>query len=272
MKSASHNRGIIGITISATVVVMLLGIVFLLRENLQSQQQKFRGDLQLEIFLRDDTSPDGLRLLTNEVASLSGYESSTYRDKTEAFAQMQATLGSQVLPSSGYNPFPNSLIIKFASGLSTFSNYQAAESKLKAFRCVEDIRYPKALLISQESTYAFFDKAGLVLLALTLAMLLLVMWIGIRRMALARSEQTRVLLLLGAGWKQIALPLLANGLTSGMIAALAGLMLLYLLWHFSAGLPLQLAFLTGNGLALVAVCTVIAGVFAGLYESRSQMK
>ena len=269
---ASETTGIVGVILAATVVVMLLGAGILLKENLHRQELKFRADLRLDLFLRDDTTPAELRELTDQVASLTGYESCENQDKAEAYARMQGTLGTQLLPAGGYNPFPNSLIVTFDPKASTFQNFQNAENRLKSIRCVEGIRYPKASLMSQENTYSFFGKAATLLLLLVTAALFLVVWLGMHRIALARKDESRVLVLLGANWKQIGLPLIGKGLTVGIAAAIAGLLLLYLFWHLSSSLSLQLSFITGNGIAVVAACCIVAGAISAIAAARSQLK
>jgi cell division transport system permease protein len=270
--SFRRARGLAGVMLSSMLVVVLLGAATLLRENLLSQEQKFKADLRLEVFLRDDTNSDELRAVTSEIVSLTGYESHSYRDKTEAYNQMQASLGSQLLPSGGFNPFPNSFVVTFAAKSANYQNFQAAENRLKAIRCVESVRYPKATLISQENLFSFFAKAWLVLTLLASALLLAVMWLGLRKIALACREQTRVLVLLGAGWKEVGLPLLVKALLAGIVAAAAGLILLKALWVLSARFPLQLSFITGNGIATVVAFTVAAAMIAGALVAQRQLR
>jgi cell division protein FtsX len=268
----SRTMGLIGVILAATVVVLLLGAGILLRENLRRQEQTYRGDLRLELFLRNDTTPEEQRELTDQIKSLTGYESFANQDKAEAYARMQGTLGTQLLPPGGYNPFPNSLIVTFVPKAATFRNFQGAENRLKSIRCIEGIRYPKASLMSQENVYSFFDKTATLLLLFVAAALFLIMWLGMRRIALARKEETRFLVLLGANWKQIGLPLLGKGLTVSIVAAITGLLLLYLSWHLSTRLSLQLSFITSNGMALVAACSVAAGTISAIAIARSQLK
>jgi cell division protein FtsX len=266
------RTGGVGVALAAALVVMLLGATVLLRENLQRQEQRFKADLRLELFLRDDTTPLELQALTDDIKSLVGYESFSYRDKSEAYAEMQTTLGRQLLPTGGHNPFPNSVIVIFAPQSSNYRSYQNAESKFKAIRCVEGVRYPKSSMISQENVYAFFSKAAAALLLLTAVALLLLMLLAVRKTALARCEETRVLKLLGAGWKRIGLPLVIKGLTVGLSSGIAGLLLLYLLWRLSARLPLQLSFITDNGIATIIGCCLIVGLTSGLVTARSQLR
>jgi cell division protein FtsX len=269
---ASKTTGLVGVILAAAVVVMLLGAGIVLQENLHRQEQKFRADLRLELFLRDDTTPAELRELTEQVKSLTGYESFDDQDKAEAYARMQGTLGTQLLPPGGYNPFPNSLIVTFVPKAATFQNFQNAENRLKSIRCVEGIRYPKASLMSQENVYSFFGKTATLLMLLVAAALFLVMWLGIRRIASARKEESRILILLGANWKQIGLPLIGKGLTVGIAAAITGLLLLYLFWYLSSRLSLQLSFITGDGMAVVAACSIAAGAISAIVAARSQLK
>ena len=272
MEFGQSRTGFIGVALAAAVVVMLLGATVLLRENLQRQEQRFKADLRLELFLRDDTTPDELSALIDDVKSLVGYESFSYRDKSEAYAEMQTTLGKQLLPASGLNPFPNSIMVVFAPQSSNYRSFQSAENKLKVIRCVEGVRYPKASMISQENVFAFFGKAATALLLLTAAALLLIFWLGARKTALTNHEETRVLKLLGAGFRQIGLPLVVTGFTIGLTAGVAGLFFLYLLWHLSSRLPLQLSFITGNGIAMIIACCLIVGLTSGLVAARSQLR
>jgi cell division protein FtsX len=269
---ASRPTGLVALILASTVVAMLLGAGILLKENLQRQEQKFRADLRLELFLRDDTTPSELRELTNQIKSLTGYESFEEQDKTEAYARMQGALGTQLLPSGGFNPFPNSLIVTFLLQASTSQNFQNAENRLRSIRCVEGVRYPKASMMSQENVYSFFGKAATLLMLLVAAALFLTMWLGVRRIALARKEESRILVLLGANWRQIGLPLIGKGLGIGIATAITGLLLLYLIWHLSSRLSLQLAFITGNGMAVVAACSIAAGAISVILAARSQFK
>lgn len=266
------KTGFVGAALAVTAVAFLLGAGVLLNENLRAQEQKFRADLRLEIFLRDDTTQDELRDLRNQVMRLAGYESSNYRDKTEAYAQMQGALGSQLLPAGGLNPFPNSLVVTFAPRYAFFQTFLDAETSLKSVRCVEGIRYPKAALLSQEGTYSFFRKTSTLLLLLVAVALFLVVWIGMRRIATARREEFRVLALLGAGWKQIGFTLIGKGLLLAGVSAAAGVLLLYVVWQMSLKLSLQLTFISLNGIVLVLACALTSAILSGLLAARSHIK
>ncbi len=267
-----RRADLVGVTLATALVVMLLGAGILLRENLHRQDQRFRADLRLEVFLRDDTTSDELRRLINELQSLTGFASLEHRDKVEAYARMQDVLGTQLLPSGGFNPFPSSLIVMFKPAAATFQTFQNAENQLKNVRYVEGTRYPKAALMSQDNVFSFFNRASILLLFALAISLLLVMWLGMRRVALISREESRILRLLGADWRQIGLPLAGRGLAVGAAAAVVGLLLLYVLWDFSARLSLQLSFITGYGVAVVAVCSVAAGVISASITAWGQLR
>ena len=86
------------------------------------------------------------------------------------------------------------------------------------------------------------------------------------------TQEIRVLKLLGAGWREIGVPLMMRGIVLGVVFSTSGLFLLYILWHLSLSLPLQLHYVSLAGLLTVVSLASAAGAIASWQVARSALK
>jgi cell division protein FtsX len=269
----AHSRiTFFGTIVVAALAFCLLGISVLLKENLGSYERNYRANLRFEIFLRDETSPRELQTLLAMIKSLDGYQSFYYRDKAEAYTQVQQSLGVQLLPDSGFNPLPNAISVSFAMQSSTARVFSGVEECLRSVRCVEETDYGKESLLAQERTLTSFGRLASALELLTFVSALMVVLWGVRKSALLRCEETRVLKLFGAGWRQIGLPLVTEGTFVGLIAAILGVSLLYLFWRLSPIPNLELAHLSAVGSVMIVLSGLLAGVASSLLIAQRQLR
>lgn len=262
----------VGTVIVAGLVFGLLGVAAMLKENVDNYEKEYRARLSLEIYLRDDTTPQELQALIDSVKSLTGYQAFRFRGKAEAYNRMQQSLGVQILPNNGFNPFPNAVSVSLAPQFAGYPSFARAESDLHRVRCVEEINYGKSQLMAQERLFVSLKRLTLILEIVTLLAAVAVVFWGIRKMALSRRQETRILKLFGAGWKQIGIKTVAEGSLLGTAAAAIGVAVSYLFCLIAPAMPMQLVFVSMAVSITIGLVGLIAGMSAGLLVARSQLK
>ncbi|MCK4858049.1 MAG: permease-like cell division protein FtsX [candidate division Zixibacteria bacterium] len=259
-RNLASNAGTIFVT---GLIFLLLGMVVLITENFRSYNRQIKAELEFEVYLSDDTTPIELYLLTIAIRDVPGFNALRLQDRSEAYAQMQELLGKELLPNGGFNPFPNTIVVDFTEKTSTLAAFGAAAEELATFRCIENINYGEEWLLTQEPLFAFLNLCSTSLALLVFAATVILVFWAVSKIVYSRQEEIKALLMHGAGFRQIGIPLILEGCALGTLGAILGELLLVLLWQASCQLPLQLAFISTTSMVAIPLSGFFSGITAG---------
>lgn len=252
----------LGLTLQLVLSLIPVAVMLLVSQNLQWYEIRLREQLRFVIYLNDQIKPEDLQSLIARVKTLDGFRSFEYRDKGEVFAEMQNLVGAELLPGQSTNPFPHLLELRFQARAATLANFERATIELKKYPMVEEINFGAGWLAAQERVFAASQQIAMILRLLTMAAAALLVYWQTRRLMQAHQQFFYSLRLLGAGWRQTAVPVLNRIVGDAALAAGICLIALYGACVLATRWDLQLSFFTLAGAGAVVFLTV-ATAFVG---------
>ncbi len=227
-----------------SLIILPFGLTTLVVQNLRDYEQSLRARLRFEVYLRDQTTPDQVQLLIEQVKSLEGFAQFSYRDKSDVFEQVQTALGTQLLPDDAANPFPSVVEIAFTPPFSNLANFDKVDILLQKYPFVEEVNYGSDWLTAHEKTFASAERILSALRIITAACSFLLMFWFMRRVILSREQYFTILRRLGAGWRMMAFPFILRKTILGMAAAALSLVALYGCFRLVTGWSIDISFVT----------------------------
>ena len=211
---------------TVAIVLLLLGSFALVVLNVESLFGSIRGQMELEVFLRDEVDSTAAVALGREILSLGGVANFKYVSKTEALRIFREEFGQDISKVLTFNPLPASLKIRLLDSALTASRVQAIVRQIRSLQGVEDIAYPRAVIETVENR-----ARDVVWLSIAVGLLLLVASLflvsnTVRLAMYSRRLMIRLLLLAGATRGFIRGPFLVEGFFQGFIGGVLGAVLL----------------------------------------------
>src|SRR3989442_8353230 len=208
------------------ISLYVLGLFLLLAFNLNRFVEALGRETQIQVYLREDATPDQLRTLRAEFASDPAISEARYVSKTDARQRFQRDFPTlRDLPGRvGGNPFPASFELEVLDaspeGLDRIAkSYQKAPG-------VEEVRYDRGWTERLAGMVGLVQKGGYGIGALLAFAALVTVGATVRLTVLARREEIEIMKLVGATAGFIRGPFMlaaaAQGLAGGAFAV-AGL-------------------------------------------------
>jgi cell division protein FtsX len=263
--------GAVGIVFVASLMFLLLGITILVAENFRDYERRIRAELQLEVYLEEDTTPIELYRLTLDLREIEGYASIKFEDRTQAYREMQALLGQQLLPEGGFNPFPDAVLVNFEPDYASLSNFRSIADMLREYRCVENVNFGEDWMEAQGPVLDFLDVLTTFIALLVFASAIILTYWAVGRSVLAQRERIEIVSELGGGWRHLAVPFMVEGGLLGLVSACVGLLVLYLLWRLALPLPWQLTFISTISIIAIPLSGLLAGLTASYFAVRGAL-
>jgi cell division transport system permease protein len=208
------------------ISLLLLGVFGILSLNAARFVDALRSKVELEAFLVEPATPEGIQALQKTIASIEGVEAVTFISKKEAAKIFKKEFGEDILSVLEFNPLPPSFRIALKKEHKTSAGAQSIHERLSALSGIESVAYRKALieLIDRRTDAVNTITLGLGIL-ISLSAIVLVSN-TIRLAIYAKRRLIRTMELVGATWSFIRLPFLLEGLMHGLIggALAAGLL------------------------------------------------
>jgi cell division transport system permease protein len=212
--------------LTISISLLLLGVFGILSLNAARFIDALRSKVELEAFLTEPATPEGIQALQKTIAAIEGVESVTFISKEEAAKIFKREFGEDILSVLEFNPLPPSFRVALEKERKTSAGAQSVHARLSALSGIESVAYRKALieLIDKRTDAANTITLGLGIL-ISLSAIVLVSN-TIRLAIYAKRRLIRTMELVGATWSFIRLPFLLEGLMHGLIggALAAGLL------------------------------------------------
>lgn len=215
--------------VTVCISLLLLGIFAVITINTSRFIDTLRNNVEMEAFLQEPITREGISELINRVTKISGVDRVIFVSKEEAAEIFKEQFGEDVQSVLEFNPLPPSLKIFLEPAYRTAARANEVYEKLKATQGVESIIYRKALLefIDQKAATAHNITLGLGLL-ISLSAVFLVSN-TIRLAIYAKRRILRTMELVGATPGFIRLPFLLEGIIQGLVGGILATCILYLL-------------------------------------------
>jgi len=253
-------RGNLILMVCLALSFLVLDAFILVSVNLWGLSQRLKGDIEIEVFLQDDITPEQIRSLHENLLNFTEVERVIYRSKGEAYAEMEDYLGEKTLSGLDSSTFPASFQVGVKKEFNNFQQISSLADRIGNQEGVEEVEFGGEWLSKLDRTTKIFLIGDMIFGTLiTLSVILMVS--NFMRMAIfSQAKAIQVMNLLGASWRDIYLPLLGQGMILGGLGALWGIVLV---WTVYALFSLKLISLTFLPIYLIAGLTIWGMILGG---------
>jgi cell division transport system permease protein len=263
-------------TIAALVTVFLsmsvLGVVMVFAYNIDAVLRDVEQKVEISVFLKDSTTAEEIEATQREIVGWAEVKESMFVSKDDALKRLREDLKDhpEVLESLTGNPLPAS----FEVSLKNPEAVEAVAARFQGRPFVEEVRYGKEIAERIFRVTSVIRNVLLVFIVLLAGVSVLLISNTIRLSIYARRREVEIMKLVGATNWFIRWPFVIEGLTVGLVGAVAAVAvvlvgtefvigrirenLMFLTVPFDAVAPLQLA------AVLLGVGAVIGALGSGL--------
>ena len=228
----------VSVTFSISMVLLLLGSLFLLLFNAQRLGDYFKEQLVLTAYIRPEAKEVEIEQLIKSLAVSSYIKESTFVSKEDAATQYTEEIDQDFVSFLGFNPLRDGVEVRIKAEYITsdFANEMTADLLNKAF--IEEVIYDVELLELLESNFKVIRSALMAASAFLLLISLLLINNSIRLSIYSKRLVLKTMRLVGAKKSFIRRPFIRIYVGLGLIGAtLASLLLLLLTWQLNQTYP-----------------------------------
>lgn len=206
-------------TISATMVLILLGVLVIFVLTAKEIRDSVREDMTVTVVLADSVTPQKAHLLERRLAKRCYVHDITYISSEEALQDQVQTMGLDPREFIGSNPFSISMELRMNADYAQVDSLKWISRELKHDEGITDVIYQKELVDSLNTN---LQRITIVLLVITV--LLSVVSLSLIRNTIRMSIYSRrfiinTMKLVGARWNFIRAPFMLRSLLISIIAA-----------------------------------------------------
>lgn len=228
----------VSVTLSISLVLVLLGTLFLLLFNAQRLGDYFKEQLVLTAYIRTEAKEVEIEQLVKSLAVSSYVKESTFVSKEEAAANYTEEIDQDFVTFLGFNPLRDGVEVRIKAEYisSDFANQLTADLLNKSF--IEEVIYDVELLELLESNFKVIRSALMAASGFLLLISLLLINSSIRLSIYSKRLVLKTMRLVGAKKSFIRRPFIRIYAGLGLIGAtLASLLLLALIGQLNTIYP-----------------------------------
>ena len=228
----------VSVTFSISLVLVLLGTLFLLLFNAQRLGDYFKEQLVLTAYIRTEAKEVEIEQLVKSLAVSSYVKESTFVSKEEAAANYTEEIDQDFVAFLGFNPLRDGVEVRIKAEYisSDFANQLTADLLNKSF--IEEVIYDVELLELLESNFKVIRSALMAASGFLLLISLLLINSSIRLSIYSKRLVLKTMRLVGAKKSCIRRPFIRIYASLGLIGAtLASLLLLALIGQLNTIYP-----------------------------------
>jgi cell division transport system permease protein len=222
--------------LSVSLSILIFSFFLLLYLNLTRSGELLAGELRLTLYFQDDLALEQQEQFKSRIRAYTEVKSISYVSREEAFARLSLQLGNENDILAGLDPsfLPASLEVYPETDFSNLTLIKELADFLAVLPGVEKVQYGQEWL----NRFSSFNQLIRIVVVISGALLVLttifMIFHTIRLTLVARGEEIEILRLLGANRLYIQGPLVLEGLLQGLLGSSLGLLLLYLLYAWTA--------------------------------------
>jgi cell division transport system permease protein len=243
-----HSPGVNLLAAATLAAVLLLAASLLLvLRNAERQLDRVRGEARVDVYLRDDATPEQVEGLRALLAERPGVERIGFVSKDQALVRFRESFGDLAALAGELesNPLPASLEVHVTPGPGATAAARGIADALARRPGVEEVRFDREWMDRLAGGLDAAAVAGAGMAALVFGAVAFVMAAVLRLAVLARKDEIEIMRLVGATPALVRGPFLIAGLVQGLIAAWVALLLV------EAGRRVLLASVGTSGLPLL---------------------
>jgi cell division transport system permease protein len=227
------------------IALTLPGALYMAVNNMQQLSGHFEASGQMTVFLSSDIQASDSQALRLKVATLDQVNKVVYVSPEQALEEFSQYGGiSEALTFLDENPLPAVLLVEPPLGINK-SELSVLVAQIKSFRGVDSVQVDMAWVERLLALLALAQRLVAVVGVLLALAIVLVVGNTIRLSIAARTEEIRVIKLVGGTNAYVRRPFLYAGFWYGMVGGIIAWLMLGLCWILLRGPVSDIAALYG---------------------------
>src|ERR1035437_8674854 len=213
-------------TISMSLVLFLVGLVFLLLFVARDMSTYVKENINLSVILDDGIGKQDVKRIEDYLKASPYAKTVEYISKSDALKDHISSLGENPQEFLGYNPLKASIEVKLHALYANNDSVALVQSKLKTFEHINRVVYQKDMVSLVNDNV---KKVSLILLGLAIVLLIVSIALinnTIRLSLYSNRFLINTMKLVGATPWFIRKPYMISSMVNGLIAALISILLL----------------------------------------------
>ena len=272
-KSISRSKSSFFLTlISLTLAVILIEASITALKLSEIFQKKIKSNIHVSLFINDPFNENNIKDYKLELIRKNYIKSVKYVSKDDAAKSFIRETGEDFREILDYNPLPASFVVKLNTDFVSEDSLNSVINNLSSLKWVDEVVFKDSFVyrllsyLEAGKNYLFITTAILILIAVYLV------YSTIKLITNNRMKELETMKLVGAKLSTIKMPIILNGLITGLLASIISIAVYYFISLQVDQYYLVNKFITVNKYFYVATLLIIGPVLSLLVTVYSLRK
>ena len=272
-KSISRSKSSFFLTlISLTLAVILIEASITALKLSEIFQKKIKSNINVSLFINDPFNENNIKDYKLELSRKNYIKSVKYVSKDDAAKSFIRETGEDFKEILDYNPLPASFVVKLNTDFVSEDSLNSVINNLSSLKWVDEVVFKDSFVyrllsyLEAGKNYLFITTAILILIAVYLV------YSTIKLITNNRMKELETMKLVGAKLSTIKMPIILNGLITGLLASIISIAVYYIISLQVDQYYLVNKFITVNKYFYVATLLIIGPVLSLLVTVYSLRK
>jgi len=264
------------VTILLAVVIVSAAVLFFM--NAGDLMNAWQQGTRIMAYLRPEAS-SGSHALKRSIESVDGVQQAVFISREEALRDLKAQMPHQasLFDNLLENPLPDAFEIQLKPSAEGWAHIEAIAAGIRSFAEVEAVEYGRQWVDAVQGVVELFRTVGMAMMGLFFVAAVAIVANTTRLVIYSRQEEVEIMRLVGASESFIKAPFYIEGLLQGLVGAIAGIGVLFVVFTALAarveqsalGGMIALRFLALEPLVVITLASMLAGCL-GCYVSLKE--
>lgn len=272
-KSISRAKSSFFLTlISLTLAVILIEASITALKLSEIFQKTIKSNINVSLFIKDPFNENNIKDYKSELSRKNYIKSIKYVSKDEAAKSFIRETGEDFREILDYNPLPASFVAKLNTDVISKDSLNSVINNLSSLKWVDEVVFKDSFVyrllsyLEVGKNYLFITTAILILIAVYLV------YSTIKLITNNRMKELETMKLVGAKLSTIKMPIILNGLITGLLASIISIAAYYFISIQVDQYYLVNKFIIANKYFYVATLLIIGPVLSFLVTVYSLRK
>jgi len=208
--------------ITVFISTAILGAVLVTRDNLNQGATNLKNRVMIEVFVKDDATPEQTQSLERKIQGMNDVKSYKYISKEEALRRFRERFGERIVANLPINPLPASYEIQVKNAdrvdsvAQRFFNDPTVDNDPGTHN---GVKYARETVRKMLGTISLIEKGMWVTTGIFAAAAVLLISTTVRLSIFARRREVEIMRLVGATNWFIRWPFVLEGFITGLVGA-----------------------------------------------------
>ncbi len=208
--------------ITVFISTAILGAVLVTRDNLNQGATNLKNRVMIEVFVKDDATPEQTQSLERKIQGMNDVKSYKYISKEEALRRFRERFGERIIANLQINPLPASYEIQVKNAdrvdsvAQQFFNDPTVDNDPGTHN---GVKYARETVRKMLGTISLIEKGMWVTTGIFAAAAVLLISTTVRLSIFARRREVEIMRLVGATNWFIRWPFVLEGFITGLVGA-----------------------------------------------------